>query len=103
MKEYDRQVFWLEYFNSSLSRSKGRRVPTNQAVKFPKLEELIEATKRLGYNPEAVEASYPKRFPIRSAYISIEKKKSKSTSTKEIATMLSVVRGEIRSEEKSGG
>ena len=70
-------------------------------VGFP--EELIEATKRLGYNPEAVEASYPKRFPIRSAYISIEKKKSKSTSTKEIATMLSVVRGEIRSEEKSGG
>lgn len=101
MKEYDRCVLWLEYFNSSVSRKKGRRVPTNQAVKSPKLQELLEAARRLEYNPQSVEAFHPRRFPNPSGYVSIQKLKRKSDSIKEIATMLSVVRGELRSGAKS--
>jgi signal recognition particle subunit SRP19 len=102
MKEYERHVLWLEYFDSSLSRTKGRRVPTNQAVKLPRLPELLEATKRLGYDPQPVEGFHPRQFPKPSGYVSIKKLKRKSDSIKEIATMLSVVRGELRSEARSG-
>ncbi len=102
MKEYDRHVLWLEYFNSSVSRKKGRRVPTNQAVRAPRLQELIEASRRLGYDPQPVEGFHPRQFPNLSGYVSIQKLKRKSDSIKEIATMLSVVRGELRSGAKSG-
>jgi len=96
MKDYDRQIIWLDYFNSSISRSQGRRVPVSKAVKSPSLGELAEATKRLGYDSEPVQASYPKRFWLTSGYVSINRMKSKAAAIREIADTLRTVRGEQR-------
>lgn len=100
MKDYDRFVIWVDYFNSGLSREDGRRIPLNMAVRNPSLQELEEAAKRAGYKPETVEALHPKRVKTKSGYISIEKKRVKIQVIKDLATRLSVIRGEQRRENK---
>jgi signal recognition particle subunit SRP19 len=96
LKEYKRHVIWLEYFNSSLSRNQGRRIPLDRAVKDPKLEELAEAARRLNYSPEQETVKHPKRATVQTGYISIEKRsqKKKGTVLLELAKSLSNVRGE---------
>lgn len=96
MKEYKRRVLWLDYFNSALSRGEGRRVPLDRSVKEPKLDELVEATKRLGYNPETTVVKHPKRVPVQTGYVSVEKKAQtkKGAVMLEVAKVLSAVRGE---------
>ena len=100
MKDYDRQIFWVDYFNSSLSRADGRKVPTNQAVKNPTLDELAKAIGRLGFEAEVATATHPKRVGIKSGYVSVPKAKKKSALMREIANMLATVRGESRQEPK---
>jgi len=87
-------VIWLDYFNSSLKRSEGRRVPLNISVKNPTLDELVKAAKITGYEPEPFVASYPKRSLTPSGYISIKKVKPKSIALKAISKALTKVRGE---------
>ena len=96
MKDYKRFVLWVDYFNSTLSREQGRRVPLDRSVKEPSLDELAEATRRLGYNPDAVSAKVPSRSFLSSGYVSIEKKSGtpKSAVITEVAKTLSLVRGE---------
>ncbi len=96
MKEEDRQVFWLDYFDSTLSRSEGRRVPISMAVRSPKLEELLEAAKSLGLEAEAFEARHPKRPRRASGYISVRKAGKKQELLRKIAKALSQVRGRSR-------
>ena len=100
MKDYDKLVIWIDYFNSGFSREEGRRVPLNMAVRNPSLKELEEAAKRAGYKPETIEASYPRRMQISSGYVSIERNKPKIKAIKELASRLSKIRGEQRLETK---
>jgi signal recognition particle subunit SRP19 len=100
MKDYDRLVIWLDYFNSSISRAEGRRLPLNMAVRNPTLKELEEAARRGGYNPELVVAAHPKRMFTQSGYVSIERRKGKTQVIREIAARLSAIRGEQRRETK---
>lgn len=87
---------WLEYFNSSLSRKQGRRIPLDRSVKDPKIDELSEAAKRLNYSPEQEIVRHPKRSTIQTGYVSIEKRnpKKKGAVLLELAKSLSTVRGE---------
>ena len=101
MKDYDRQILWVDYFNSSLSRADGRRVPTNQAVKNPTLQELAKAAQRLRIQAEIVEAAFPKRMNLKTGYLSIQKSKKKSQVMRDLSGMLATVRGESRQEAKS--
>jgi signal recognition particle subunit SRP19 len=96
LKDYKRYVLWIDYFNSSFSRDSGRRVPLSRSVKDPTLDELSEAVKRLGYNPESVVAKFPARMMIPSGYVSIEKKsgEKKPKILSEVAKVLGTVRGE---------
>jgi signal recognition particle subunit SEC65 len=96
LKDYKRYVLWIDYFNSTYSREAGRRVPLNRSVKDPTLDELTEAVKRLGYNPESVAAKFPSRMMIPSGYVSIEKKNNekKPKVLSEVAKVLTTVRGE---------
>ena len=100
MKDYDRLVIWIDYFNSGFSRKDGRRVPLNIAVRNPSLQELEEAAKRAGYKPEPNEASHPKRMQLSSGYVSIERNKPKIQAIKELASRLSMIHGEQRLETK---
>ncbi|MCP8318334.1 MAG: hypothetical protein L6N95_00715 [Candidatus Methylarchaceae archaeon HK01B] len=94
MKDYNLLVFWLDYFNSSLKRSEGRRAPLNLSVKNPNLDELVKAAKIAGYEPKPFVASYPKRGWAPSGYIYIEKVKPKSVALKKISKALTIVKGE---------
>lgn len=95
MKEYKRHVLWLDYFNSSISREEGRRIPLDRSVKDPKLDELVEATKSLGFIPESAAVKHPKRMAIQSGCVSIEKRQGvkKKTILIDVARSLSNVRG----------
>jgi signal recognition particle subunit SRP19 len=103
LKDYKHHVLWLDYFNSSLSRAQGRRIPLDRSVKDPKLDELVEATRRLGYKPESELSKHPKRMWTQSGYVSIEKKSQlkKSQIISEVAKLLSNVRGERSAAEVS--
>jgi signal recognition particle subunit SRP19 len=96
LKDYKRFILWVDYFNSTLSREQGRRIPLDRSVKEPLLDELAEATRRLGYKPDAIQAKVPSRSFLPSGYVSIEKKSGakKSEVITEVAKTLSVVRGE---------
>jgi len=80
MKDYERQIIWLDYFNKQLSRRKGRKVNKDRAVFDPKIDELEQAAKSSGYKPKEsnAETNFPRRAYVRSGYIVIDKKHAKS-------------------------
>ena len=100
MKDYEKQVIWLDYFNSSYSRSQGRRISRNRSIKNPILSDLLEAAKRLNLNPVCLEVIHPKRTLINSGYISITKKNKKTLVLQDIAKMLTIVKGETKKSSK---
>ena len=51
MKDYDHVVIWLDYFNKTLSRQKGRRLSKEKCIFDPSLNELIESAKAAGLEP----------------------------------------------------
>ncbi|MBI3858843.1 MAG: signal recognition particle subunit SRP19/SEC65 family protein [Thaumarchaeota archaeon] len=93
MKEYERYVFWLEYFNSELKRSEGRRVPLSSATKAPTVLELEEACRKLNLQPLAQGARYPGSPAKDSGYVSVRKSKPKQALLMRVAKELSSVRG----------
>ncbi|MEM3089268.1 MAG: signal recognition particle subunit SRP19/SEC65 family protein [Candidatus Nitrosotenuis sp.] len=75
MKDYEHFVIWLDYFNKTLTRKMGRRLPKEKCVFDPSLKELIDATKEAGF--EVTESDEKVRFPrrayVRSGYITLPK------------------------------
>ena len=80
MKDYDHIVVWLDYFNKTLSRQKGRRLPKEKCIFDPSLNELIESAKAAGLEPTETDdqVRFPKRPFVRSGYIMLEKKLPKT-------------------------
>lgn len=94
MKAYERFVVWLDYFNSELKRSQGRRVPLSAAIHSPTLKELVDACGRLGLDPQPQRASFPRAVRRESGYVSVKKEPAKQRLVMKIAKQLSIVRGE---------
>jgi signal recognition particle subunit SRP19 len=61
-KTDDRIILWPEYFDSSLTRAEGRRVPIEYAVSTPSSDDLFRACQKLGLSPEL---EYDKAHPSR--------------------------------------
>lgn len=101
MKDYERYVVWLEYFNSELKRNQGRRVPLSAATKAPRLEELTEACRRLNLQPSAQPAAFPRNGRPDSGYVSVKKAKPKQALLVNIAKELTVVRGKAAAKQPS--
>ena len=93
MKEYERQIFWLEYFDSALKRSEGRRVPLNSATREPTLAELSEACRRLNLQPPPQPPRIPSRPAQESGFVSEPKATPKQALQHKIPLAQSVVRG----------
>ena len=102
MKEYEKYVIWLDYFNSELKRREGRRVPLNSATRAPTIEELAEACRRLNVQPVAQAARYPSSPSRESGYVSVTKTKPKHALIMKVAKELSVVRGIAQRKQSSG-
>jgi len=94
MKDYDHIVIWLDYFNKTLSRQKGRRLAKNRCIFDPSLNELIESANDAGLKPTATEdqVRFPRRPFVRSGYIVLEKKMPKTKILNKIADKMIIKR-----------
>jgi len=90
MKDYEHVVIWLDYFNKTLPRAKGRRLEKEKCVFDPSLKELTEAAKAAGFEITETEEKvrYPKRPYVRSGYIVLPKETSKTTILNKISQKL---------------
>ena len=88
MKDYGKQIFWLDYFDSALSRESGRRVSLPLATRSPTVEELAAAARVLGYEPHVEKARHPARPTKPSGYIQGEKRAGKKEALLALAKAL---------------
>ena len=90
MKDYEHVVIWLDYFNKTLPRNKGRRLSKEKCIFDPSLKELIEASKAAGFEPKESEdqVRFPKRPYVRSGYIVLEKNTTKTNIMNKISNKL---------------
>lgn len=89
MRDRDKIILWPVYFDSTKTRSKGRRVPKKIAVPTPKLTDIQTAVEKFGLKGEIVtESAYP-RFPWgKTGYVSVFKEGSKKNLLKKVAENL---------------
>jgi len=76
LKDYDHIILWLDYFNKTLTRSKGRRIRSEKAVFDPTIAELTDAAIEAGFSPlpqESEQVRYPRRSFVKSGYIVLPK------------------------------
>ena len=90
MIDYEHVVVWLDYFNKTLPRNKGRRLTKQKCVFDPSLKELIEASKAAGFEPKESQdqVRFPKRPYVRSGYIVLEKNTTKTNIMNKISSKL---------------
>ena len=86
MKDYDHIVIWLDYFNKTLSRQKGRRLAKDRCIFDPSLNELIESANDAGLKPTSTDDK------VRSGYIVLEKKMPKTKILNKIADKMIIKR-----------
>jgi signal recognition particle subunit SRP19 len=79
MRKQDKIIIWPVYFDSSRSRTDGRRVPKAVSVVSPRATEVQEAAQKLGFTCEVVpDVAYPKTSSIKTGMLLVEKKGSKN-------------------------
>ena len=90
MKDYEHVVVWLDYFNKTLPRNKGRKLPKEKCIFDPSLKELVDAAKAAGLELKETEEKvrYPKRPYVRSGYIVLPKDSSKTKILNKISEKL---------------
>ena len=80
---------WPVYFDVRCSRSEGRRVPRNQAVRDPKIEDIEKAVLKLGLKPILqIGAAYCKYPWRKTGVLLVDKKGAKTDVIKKIAVEL---------------
>ena len=90
MKDYEHVVIWLDYFNKTLPRDKGRKLSKEKCVFDPSLKELIEASKAAGVelSESNDQVRFPKRPYVRSGYIIVPKNGPKTKILNKISEKL---------------
>jgi len=90
MKDYEHVVVWLDYFNKTLTRNKGRKLSKEKCVFDPSLKELIEAAKaaELELTESDDKVRFPKRSFVRSGYIVLPKDGPKTKMLNKISEKL---------------
>ena len=85
----EKYVVYPVYFDKTVSRLKGRRVPSKFAVEKPSTEGILKAAKSLGLNPILENESFHSSRPWRrDGRILIDKKDSKNILLIQIAKVL---------------
>ena len=85
----DKYVIWPVYFDKSLSKLEGRKVPKKNAVDKPSIEDIAKAAKSLGLNPVLEKnTAHPSRHWKKEGRVLIDKKDSKSKLLIKIANRL---------------
>ncbi|MDP3779639.1 MAG: signal recognition particle subunit SRP19/SEC65 family protein [Thermoproteota archaeon] len=80
MKDYEHVVIWLDYFNKTLPKNKGRKLAKEKCIFDPSLNELIDAVKDAGFEIKESDdkVRFPKRPYVRSGYVVVPKGSSKT-------------------------
>ena len=80
MKDYEHVVIWLDYFNKTLPKNKGRKLAKEKCIFDPSLNELIDAVKDAGFEIKESDdkVRFPKRPYVRSGYVVLPKGSSKT-------------------------
>ena len=95
MRDKGKLVIWPAYIDQTKSRSSGRIISRKNAVKEPHLNEIKEAAKKLGLNPEVEpEKAYPKSWWEVCGRVLIDDKGPKSVIAKQIALAIKKARGQ---------
>lgn len=90
-----RQVIWPVYLDSTKSRKQGRRIPRSIAVESPKLQEIEQATRLLGYVTQVkLDSAYPKMGWEKKGCVLVEKRDSKNKVLRKIAERINALRKE---------
>ena len=102
MKKKDKIILYPEYFDSKLTREKGRRVPIKISVPSPTIEELALVSKRLGYDFETdTESAFPSNWWSKQGRLLLAKNDlNKNEVIKTIAKVLSKARERKREKER---
>jgi signal recognition particle subunit SRP19 len=90
MKDYEHVVIWLDYFNKTLTKKMGRRLPKEKCIFDPSLKELIDATVEAGFSPKESDdkVRYPRRAYVRSGYVILPKSAAKAKILSKISEKL---------------
>lgn len=95
MKDKGKLVIWPAYIDQTKSRSSGRIISRKNAIKEPHLNEIKEAAKQLGLNPEVEpEKAYPKSWWEVSGRVLVDDKGPKSVIAKQISLAIKKKRGQ---------
>jgi signal recognition particle subunit SRP19 len=90
MKDYEHVIVWLDYFNKTLTRSKGRKLEKEKCVFDPSLKEITEAAHAAGFDVTATDEKvrFPRRPYVRSGYITLAKGSAKRNMLNKISEKL---------------
>ncbi len=95
MRDKGKLVIWPVYIDQTKSRSNGRIISRKNAIKEPHLNEIKEAARQLGLNPEVEPGkAYPKSWWEVSGRVLIDDKGPKSIIAKQIASSIKKMRGQ---------
>ena len=85
----DKYVVWPVYFDKSLSKLEGRKVPKKNAVEKPSIDDIAKAAKSLGLNPILEKnVAHPSRHWKKEGRVLVEKKDTKTKLLIKIANRL---------------
>ena len=97
MKKKDEIIIWSVYFDSTKTRSEGRRIPKKLTTDRPKLDEIQRVVERMGFSHGiAVDAGFPRTPWQKIGRISVSKKGSKNQILKRIGRELLDIRTQAR-------
>ncbi|MBS7656650.1 MAG: signal recognition particle subunit SRP19/SEC65 family protein [Candidatus Bathyarchaeia archaeon] len=90
MRRRDEVVLWPVYFDSTKTRSKGRKVPKKLSKPSPNLGVLEKAVANLGFSYKVVmDAAYPRFSWKKSGLVLVKKTKAKNRIIIEVAHEIS--------------
>ena len=93
MRKQDKVIIWPAYFDSTKTRTDGRRVSKNLAVPSPKILEIKEAADKLHVECETVmDVAYPRTPWLKTGMLLVKKNESKEQIIKKIAMQLVKIR-----------
>jgi len=88
-RDGEQLVIWPQYFDRTLTRQEGRRVPKKFAVDKPSLEQLAKAAKSLHLNPVIENmAVYPSQPWKQKGRLLVDAKEAKSIILLQLAQRL---------------
>ena len=71
-------IVWPQYFDSTLSRKEGRRVPKSLAVPKPTQKDLENVVRELGRDYIILGGRYPRQWWVQEGALAVEKKEGES-------------------------